>query len=126
MVSVLLIPSVMHSTAQQRAKICMYMGEKERISFKEGRKKKGSLSHLEHSQTRLPKVVKCTPGLFIGKSTSENLHPKECKNENEENEEYKEGVDGGDGVNQALDKVTHASPVSALTYFRYSSAESRW
>ena len=126
MVSVLLIPSVMHSTAQQRAKICMYMGEKERISFKEGRKKKGSLSHLEHSQTRLPKVVKCTPGLFIGKSTSENLHPKECKNENEENEEYKEGVDGGDGVNQALDKVTHASPVSALTYFRYSSAESLW
>ena len=97
------------------------MGEKERVSFKEGRKKKGSLSHLEYSQTRLPKVVKCTPGLFIGKSTSENLHAKEGKNENEENEEYKEGVDGGDGVNQALDKVTHASPVSALTYLRYSS-----
>ena len=91
------------------------MGERERINFKGGRKKKGSLSHLEHSQTRLAKVVKCTPGLFIGKSTSENLHPKEGKNENEENEEYKEGVDGGDGVNQALDKVTHASPVSALT-----------
>ena len=89
------------------------MGEKERISFKQGRKKKGSLSHLEYSQAGLTKVVKSTPGLFIGKSTSENLHPEEGKNENEENEEYEQGVDGGDGVNQALDKVTHASPVSA-------------
>ena len=114
----MLIPSVILSCTAQHSNSIEHrdiMGEKERISFKEGRKKKGSLSHLEHSQTRLPKVVKCTPGLFIGKSTSENLHPKEGKNENEENEEYKEGVDGGDGVNQALDKVTHASPVSALT-----------
>ena len=83
---------------------------------------------LKHGEAGLEEIIEGSARFIVEELSTEELHAKQGKDEDEETEQNEQSHNGGNGVNKRLDQVTHSRPVSAMlkcqiyaeTFYYYS------